>query len=831
MIVFLFIYLTLLSGSYSAQNTQNFISDCCAAARDKPESQLDCLERYAQVSSHHEYFYKNANILFLSYYTHHIRDHALYSFGLNSFYSAQYDSSLHMLSPSTGHDHDRHDQRWNKVMIIEEYLLKILSSTNKSISDNLLPKYLVWIDADLVVIDQTLDFYRDLIIKYPHRDILISREINPVNGIANSGCFVVKVSTWSLLFFQTWWRIRDRTQGMDQHVFDYLYHNHETTHLDSQSHIELLEVDVINSQFPGLINYEDKQQVLHLAGESNFIRAFIFQHAWNSLCRRLSAHVDDKFDDSTKINRLDIDRHFLDNIDYIALHEAEWKSIHEHVVQTLDRFSQYQTSTWSQQVTEDIINQLRYRIREAQQSIHKFICHRPSMIDGTAIPSERKFIRNSYGNADNDDTCVDMQDLFHDKIVVVLRLIFKAIDNFFPVHEFCPESSIEDEVSLSGNTVKERSENCISGLQLVLDTGMELLLVEQDPYQFSSSVKILQKRVNALKRIVPNHLKKFVLYYEFKIQEFSALHHERAVLLPFETLLHSTNGFSTRSVIEDLVSEANKGMVERIHAYNIWKDMHEGYNFHGTGNGVLTNFQEVISLLKKIIWSANMKYFHNHLLLLMKGLPLSRDVSLCETYPKVIEEGMMERIIQDLVQYLEVDMQFRYDLNIHKHVDEGKFSSLLSIAKDGLIGITNDILVQLFDAFLLMSPFNSCKVAVDTNRCEIPRLYFHLFCSLVMFEESDNFSREQRTLWQEKCLPIKKSIHIDHHKMLSTTQLSPLMTCPDGDKNKCIDMMFSSFAQFTIFENSCSKESLDADSKNTSSASIKMLRKRQRKRS
>lgn len=780
---------------------RGFASECCKFSANTTLSALNCLEEHLATSlswtnlqngkcNKSQSDKRNssaARMLFISYYTHHIRNHALYAYALNSIYATQFCSSLHMLSPSTGHDFDKHDQRWNKVMIIEKYLLKFLSTLEES--DNNSPHYLVWLDADLIIVDHKLDFYNDLAKKYPHRDIIISREINPMNGVANSGCFIVKVSAWSLRFFQTWWRIRDRTEGMDQHVFDYIYY-HDPNGLDCQNHIELLDVDAINSKFPGLINYEDHQPIFHLAGESNFIREHIFKLSWESLCGGILA--ENQYISLERYSfelfydvRLNISRKFLDNIDYIALHEQEWQSIHQDVLLATDQFSNISTDYRyeAQSQVEDILNGLRYRVREAQQSINKFVCRHQSLT--TSLDSQYVRESDNFNHISSDEVeCVDIQSLFEETIAQVLTSLFSLADRLLGPQTVSAndyEENIESNPSTGEPSIPYKAlshlDNWISGLQLVVDTGMELLLVEKDPTRFLSVALTLRHRVMLLKKLIPERLEKFVLYYEFKVQEFIALYYERMMLIEWNS-----------SIPSEVDSTAYYGMMEHLNAFRIWKKMHETHDFQGTGNGILTTYQEAILLLKKILWFFNIKYFSTQLSDLAGGIVQISKNSFCR---KQIDDEVIIEIVEDLKRYIEKDVRLR----VGQITDEQLPMTLLALAQNGFHNVTNDLMVQLFDCSLLLIPLQSCHSVMKLEDYEF---YQYLFCFIVSFEESDCLDRRQRELWRERCSTMKRLLWVDNAHMLSTNNLYYPRLLPISETNdeKKIQFIFNSFIVF-----------------------------------
>jgi len=97
---------------------------------------------------------------------------------------------------------------------------------------------------------------------------------------------IVKVSVWSLAFFERWWNAFDRSHGMDQHVLAVLWERNE---MDLQSHMAILSPEAFNSRFPAYLYQQDSDPVLHLAGESSITRRVVFQEAFLTLCRSRSS--------------------------------------------------------------------------------------------------------------------------------------------------------------------------------------------------------------------------------------------------------------------------------------------------------------------------------------------------------------------------------------------------------------------------------------------------------------------------------------------------------------------------------------------------------------
>ncbi len=732
---------------------------------------LECFENHAKHSllQYHlptlDSITKNNSplILFISYYTQNVRDHALYTYALNSLYANRFGSTLHLLSPNSGHDFEKHDQRWNKVMIFEKYLEFFLASLRSGEKrQETIPRYLVWLDADLAIVDHSLDLYRDVISKYPDRDLLISKEINPINGIANSGCFIAKVSDWSLRFFQLWWRVRDRSEGMDQHVFDILFRK-DDHNLGTQSHIQLLEVDAINSKFPGLINYEDNQPIFHLAGESNFIRSFIFRNAWLSICHQ------DHYDNHQRLN---ISRNILDNINYTALHDSEWSSILQDASLLKSRLKDERMERWT---VEDLVNDLRYRVREAQQSINKFICRR-NYYDGGFHAGIAQNIRSD--NVFTGD-CVDIQNVFHAKMVDILRILYE-ISVGIQISIRDEEMDIYSEVEY----IPFNKRLNISSLQQVLDTGLELALVEHDSKLYLKLLGELRVTAHSLKKLVPVPLLKFVMYYEFKIQEFVALYHERIAMMSFLSMIQ--DGLYAH---DWLSLPIENGIIEYAAAYSIWRDMHELYHFQGGGNGILTTYQESIGLLKKILFMANLKY----IALFRLNSTHQNIKNMCDwVYPQYRNISILH-IVHQLEYYLLLEMNLR---SIDSFVRSSNNISIYSFVENNFVGVPQDVIGLVYDSYLLMLPIFHCQNGKVNSENHLD-IYRRLLCMIVMFEESDTLTNYQREFWRSVCSSLKGSSNISHTHLLSTQLLSTYtryLSNEDNTPESRVRFVFDSFS-------------------------------------
>jgi hypothetical protein len=257
---------------------------------------------------------------FVMFYTNEIERHAITASCLNRLYGKIYGITMNLIDPSkVTKDFEFGDVRWNKVKILYDLLTK----KDEKID------YYIWLDADLIFSDFSFDI-TTIYSENPTFDVLISKEINPTNGIANTGSMIVKNTDWSREFFKKWWTEYDHGSAMDQHSFEDLYR--KTLH--TREHIALLPENKMNSIFPGLWTFCDTDPILHLAGESNFIREEIFELALNQLYEQVTNKI------STNLKL--ISRAALDSIDYLGIHLKEWNQIISDINQILSLTPQSQ---------------------------------------------------------------------------------------------------------------------------------------------------------------------------------------------------------------------------------------------------------------------------------------------------------------------------------------------------------------------------------------------------------------------------------------------------------------------------------------------------------
>lgn len=140
--------------------------------------------------------------------------------------------------------------------------------------------YVLWVDADLVIIDMNFDV-RKLISTSAHADIWVSAESAGSSTLINSGSILVKNSEFSRAFLIDWWGSSDdRLYYSDQEQFDILYNKLG----DRKRNIVILAPDALNSDPPAMTKQKRNDQVLHLMGEHNEFREYAFTSGWQEIC-------------------------------------------------------------------------------------------------------------------------------------------------------------------------------------------------------------------------------------------------------------------------------------------------------------------------------------------------------------------------------------------------------------------------------------------------------------------------------------------------------------------------------------------------------------------
>jgi hypothetical protein len=159
---------------------------------------------------------------------------------------------------------------WGTVYMLRKYLSQY--------------DYLFWMDADAVVsrFDISLEkFIRQM----PDKDILACDDRPMGSSIVNAGTILVKNSTWSKKFLDSWWerglQKKYNAEGLtDQWALSDLYAENEQ---QVQDHLHVFPTKSFNSIFPGQNTHQSDDFILHLMATSNNVREKIFSELRDSL--------------------------------------------------------------------------------------------------------------------------------------------------------------------------------------------------------------------------------------------------------------------------------------------------------------------------------------------------------------------------------------------------------------------------------------------------------------------------------------------------------------------------------------------------------------------
>ena len=260
----------------------DYTSQCCDQDHhfDNPNDMMECIRKSSDDVNKRLYSSFNMSmkpmVLIVTYYTFNILEsYASKSIATLAAYAEQNDYLFYPFhGPNTKHDYAPYDPRWNKIKI----LLNLLSE------EALNSVYVVWVDADLIVLDfgMKIEMIGSL---YSQANIIISKDMETATYISNSGFIIVRNSEWSKAFLEQWWSSYDRRKCCDQNVLTWLY---DKMSMEEKSNIVILRSDALNTEFPCWKNLEDHNQVLHLAGATSLYRNNIFDSSFREVCNAVN---------------------------------------------------------------------------------------------------------------------------------------------------------------------------------------------------------------------------------------------------------------------------------------------------------------------------------------------------------------------------------------------------------------------------------------------------------------------------------------------------------------------------------------------------------------
>jgi tetratricopeptide (TPR) repeat protein len=234
---------------------------------------INCVESAANASQAIARRKEKPRFGLITYASTSLLPFSAYAFAVNQAYAEHNGYLFHMADPSTS-NYEPKDLRWNKVKIVEKGLR---TWANSSV------EFIVWLDADLVVLDMGMKL--ELIVQQePRAEIWLSTEHAGSSSLSNTGFIIFRNSEFTRWFLNAWWTFGDRTTQSDQESFDQLYRQFMQDQ-GAAKKIVILPTDALNSYPPAATRQKPSNQVLHLMGDHTPFRARAFRAALRDICR------------------------------------------------------------------------------------------------------------------------------------------------------------------------------------------------------------------------------------------------------------------------------------------------------------------------------------------------------------------------------------------------------------------------------------------------------------------------------------------------------------------------------------------------------------------
>ena len=186
------------------------------------------------------------------------------------------------------------DMRWNKVLI----MLDMLLTWGKDF------EYLVWIDADMIVVNMSYSL-RSIVDSMPsHFDFIASimntkitstsmvirqhdgdKPMQPTEAKLNSGAFIVRNTRRAYNILLQWWDTVDRGSLSDQFGFEGVYQTKFTP--EEKAAVGWLPPRILNSEFPIWMRYNHSDNILHLMSTAFPFREAVLKEAYLEITRVL----------------------------------------------------------------------------------------------------------------------------------------------------------------------------------------------------------------------------------------------------------------------------------------------------------------------------------------------------------------------------------------------------------------------------------------------------------------------------------------------------------------------------------------------------------------
>jgi len=485
----------------------------------------------------------------VSYSDSNILDYSTYSYAINTIWSEANGYKFRLYKPNDDVVYDKYDSRWNKVIIIYDALNEWAQQYD----------YIVWMDSDLIIMD--LEMRLEYIV-YQHKkaDVIFSKDPRIENGVVNTGMFIIKNTVWSKKFIYDWWYKYDRSQGMDQHIFDKLWYENVN---DIKDHVVLLPFDHINSHFPAWINQKEYNNVLHLAGANNQFRKQSFKLGLDEIC-----HAYRQCTLTEETSKCPIKPQL--GLNRLVLHELYNSSSTSITIMNILKEGKM-INIQSYFVNETVLNliiDIKGRLANQRQNGYNSDIGTISYFDNASNVSDATNI-SSDGNRTCELLDAFMNDVsfgsyeYDQKTMTLYSLRWVYCSLYKLLHVTIPginQLDKETTSTLSTSMVKSIL------LQNLLDASYDLLVHNTDHNENYFILMTISPYVEIFVNIIPSDSKHIALYYKVKHREFTSnccrdLHDKQCQLqYLFET-------------------------------YEVWKEL-DAIHWYGAGNGMSNPYKE-----------------------------------------------------------------------------------------------------------------------------------------------------------------------------------------------------------------------------------------------
>ena len=506
----------------------------------------------------------------VSYSDSNILEYSTYSLAINTIWSQINGYSIRLYTPNDSIIYDKYDSRWNKVIVVDDALNDWANQYD----------YIVWMDSDLIIIDLEMRL-EYIVYQYNKADLIISKDPRIENGIVNTGMFILKNSLWSKQFIHDWWNKYDRSQGMDQHIFDKLWYDN----IDyMKEHVVLLEVDELNSRFPAWINQKDYNTVLHLAGANNQFRRESFKLALDEICYSylqcsLSSSSPSSSSSSSSID--DVSTHYpiklqlglTRNVLQELYHNSSTTTILLNLINEA-RMITIEPYFDSSVVLDDIISIKGRFANQRQSGYNSDLDSNFTIFYANDIKSDTENV-TSIGN----NTCNSLGTFLNESstekalILYGLRWVYCSLHKL--LHMSLPNL---DQLLEDYSLLPYEQTNTMKGLTILLqnlhDASFDLIVHNVDHLENYNILLSMTSYIELFVNSVPLEVKHIALYYKVKHREFAS------------------------NCCRDLNND--ECQLQYLYETNeIWKEL-DALHWYGAGNGMANPYKEYSETLVRL---------------------------------------------------------------------------------------------------------------------------------------------------------------------------------------------------------------------------------------